>query len=348
MANLGAFAMIGILMAIQVSEQVPLAPLTTMRVGGAARYFVQVGDIGDLQEAVLFARENNLSVFVLGGGSNILFSDEGFNGLVIKIEIKGIQYADTLVTAGAGEVWDYLVRDVVVRGLWGIENLSLVPGTVGGATVQNIGAYGVEACDSIFSVEAFDTKTMNGKTFLRDECEFGYRESIFKKNKNLIVLNITFKLVRDGVPQIEYEDVKKYFGEKGITELSLKDIRTAIVAIRTAKMPAPPIGTAGSFFKNPVVSVAQYEVLKSRFPGIKAYLQGDNCVKLSAAWLLDHVGGWRGVRYRDVGVHEKQALILVNYGNSTAQEILFLADEMKKDIRQKTNVEIEEEVVIVK
>ena len=337
-----------VFMSIQILEQIPLAPLTTMRVGGNARFFVQVENIEDLQEAVFFARERNLPVFILGGGSNTLFLDEGFSGLVIKIEIKGILYDDVLVTVGAGEMWDNFVRDAGERNLWGIENLSLIPGTVGGATVQNIGAYGVEACDTICSVKAFDAETMQVKTFLRDECEFGYRESIFKKNKNLIVLSSTFKLVFDGTPQIGYEDVKKYFIEKKITKPTLVEIREVIVSIRTAKMPELSLGTAGSFFKNPIVGALHYDVLRREFPEMKAYLQGDGRVKLSAAWLLDKVGNWRGVRRGDMGVHEKQALILVNYGTATAQEILSLANEMKKDIKQKTNVEIEEEVVIVK
>ncbi|MGB2580300.1 MAG: UDP-N-acetylmuramate dehydrogenase [Minisyncoccia bacterium] len=334
-------------MAIHILEHVPLAPLTTMRTGGNARFFARITSVEDLREAVQFARAKTIPVFVLGGGSNTLFVEAEFYGLVIKIEIKGIDYDGARVVAHAGEIWDEFVGNVTERNLWGIENLSLVPGTVGGAVVQNIGAYGVEAKETIFSVDAFDTETMQIKTFLRDECKFGYRESIFKKNKNLIVVSATFELTASGVPNIDYEDVKKYFYERGTHVPSLIEIREAIVAIRTAKMPKYPMGTAGSFFKNPVVNMPQYESLKKQFPEIKSYLQGDNTVKLSAAWLIDHVGGWRGVRRGDAGVHEKQALILVNYGSATAKEILSLAEEIKKDIKQKTNVDIEEEVVII-
>lgn len=334
-------------MAIHILEHVPLAPHTTMRAGGNARFFARIISVEDLREAVLFARAKNLSIFVLGGGSNTLFWEVEYPGLVVKIEVKGIDYDGAHVKAQAGEVWDEFVGNVTERNLWGIENLSLVPGTVGGAVVQNIGAYGVEASETIISVDALDTEIMQIKTFLREECEFGYRESIFKKNKNLIVVSATFELTANGAPNIDYEDVKKYFFEKGIQTPSLVEIRDAIVAIRTAKMPTHPIGTAGSFFKNPVVSMSQYESLKKKFPEIKAYLQGDNTVKLSAAWLIDHVGGWKGVRHGDAGVHEKQALILVNYGSATAKEILSLADEIKKDIKQKTNIDIEEEVVII-
>lgn len=334
-------------MSIHIEENIPLAEFTTMRVGGNARFFARIKDVDELNDAITFARENSLQIFILGGGSNTLVPGDGFSGLVIKIEIKGIEYDGGRVTAGAGEVWDDVVRDSVARNLWGIENLSLVPGTVGGAVVQNIGAYGAEARETIFSVEAFDTSVMQIKTFLRDECELGYRESIFKKNKNLIVVGATFELAKHGTPRADYEDVKKYFEEKEIVEPTLTEIRDAIVSIRTKKMPAPPIGTAGSFFKNPVVSAQKYESLKNEFPEIKAYAQGDYTYKLSAAWLIDHVGNWRGYRKGDAGVHEKQALILVNYGTASAEEMLSLAQEIKKDIKEKTGVTLEEEVVMM-
>lgn len=318
-----------------------------MRVGGKARFFVHIRSVDEFAQAVIFARENNLPIFVLGGGSNTLVSEDGFPGLVMKIEIKGIAYCGALVTVGAGEIWDEFVSDVIAHNLWGSENLSLIPGTVGGAAVQNIGAYGVEAKEIIFSVEVFDAKEMQTKIFLRDECEFGYRESIFKKNKNLIVIRVTFALTQNGSPHTDYEDVKKYFENEKIAMPTLVQIREAIVAIRTVKMPAPPLGTAGSFFKNPVVIASHYEILKKQFPEIKAYLQGDNTVKLSAAWLLDKVGGWRGYKKGDAGVYEKQALILVNYGDATAEEMLSLAHEMKNDIKEKTGVTLEEEVVVM-
>lgn len=334
-------------MKIQILENVSLAPLTTMRTGGAARFFVRVTSVDDLKEAVVFAQENRLPMFVLGGGANTLVSQNGFDGLVIKMEIRGINYENDFVTVGAGEWWDDVVRSAVARNLWGVENLSLVPGTAGGAVVQNIGAYGVEACDTIFSVDAFDVEKKEIKTFSNSECEFGYRESIFKKNKNLVVVRAVFKLSEDDAPNINYEDVKKYFEGLEIISPTLSEIREAIVAIRSAKMPAPPIGTAGSFFKNPAVDISLYEALKMKYPEMKAYLQGDNTVKILAAWLIDHVGGWRGVRRGDAGVHDKQALILVNYGNATAEEIMNLADEIKKDIQEKTNVALKEEVVLL-
>lgn len=339
-------------MTIFIKEHIPLAPMTTMRVGGNARFLARVKSLADLRSAVAFARSRNLPIFVLGGGSNMLVPSKGFPGLVLKIEFKGISYEENgssiQVIAGAGEVWDDVVRDVVKRGLWGIENLSLIPGTIGGAVVQNIGAYGIEARDTIAWVEAFDMQIMKIKKFSRDECKFGYRESIFKKNSNLIVVRAALDLTHEGIPHIEYQDVKTFFTEKKITEPTLADVRNAVVAIRTAKMPAPPLGTAGSFFKNPVVSGEELERLKLAFPEIKAYPQGDGTVKLSAAWLLDKVGKWNGFRRGDAGVYEHQALVLVNYGNATTENILSLAQEMKNVIKEKTNVVLEEEVVMMR
>ncbi len=336
---------------IQIEENIELRLMTTMRTGGTARFFVRAITADDLYEAFDFAKEKNVPVFVLGGGSNTIVPDEGFLGLVIKIEINGITYDETTfgvcVVSGAGEVWDSLVCDVVGRGLCGIENLSLIPGSVGGAVVQNIGAYGVEVNESILWVEAFDTITRKIKIFSCDECAFGYRESLFKKNKHLIVTRVALGLTRNAIPRTSYEDVKKYFVKKGITLPMLAEMRAAIIAIRTAKMPAPPLGTAGSFFKNPVVSASQFEDLKQRFPEIKAYMQGDGTMKLSLAWILDKVCGFRGVRRGDAGVHKNQSLILVNYGTATTQNIISLASEMKDSIKEKINIDVEEEVVMM-
>lgn len=338
-------------MAIDIKEEFPLASLTTMRVGGSAHFFCKVDDVSELTEAIIFSRKKGIPFFMLGGGSNTLVSASGFSGLVIKNEIKGIEHTEagdeTMVKVGAGVVWDEFVSSVVSLGLWGIENLSLIPGSVGGAVVQNAGAYGVEARETIVSVEAFDTETLQVETFLNNQCEFGYRESVFKKKKNLIVVSAIFKLTRNSTPRLAYEDVKKYFIERDNNMPTLAEVREAIIAIRTAKLPRLDLGTAGSFFKNPIVTQKQYTDIKKDYPEIKAYILGDNRVKLSAAWLIDHAGGFRGVRRGDAGTHEKQALILINYGSATADEIISLAEEIKKDIYKKTNVYLEEEVVRV-
>lgn len=335
-------------MSIKIEENVALASMTTMRTGGTARFFMRVASVDDLKSALFFAKENSLPIFILGGGANTVVSDNGFPGLVIKIEIKGIKHSDGFVTAGAGEWWDNVVSLAVEKNLVGIENLSFIPASVGGAVVQNIGAYGAELKDSIFSVEVLNREKMKTETFTLKDCEFGYRESLFKKNKNFIVLRATFKLEQNGKPNSSYEEVKKYFEDKNINTPSLIEVREAIIDIRNAKLPKSPLGSAGSFFKNPIVSLSVFEKLKKQFPEIVAYPQDDNTVKISAAWLIDKVGGWRGVRKGDVGVHDKQALILVNYGSATAEEVLDFAQEIKNDIKNKTGVTLEEEVVVIK
>jgi UDP-N-acetylmuramate dehydrogenase len=338
-------------MPIEILENVPLKSLTTMGVGGEARFLVHVKKTEELAQAVSWAREQKLPIFVLGGGSNTLVSDAGFPGLVIKIEIAGKVYENVhhgaRVTVGAGEVWDDFVRDTVLRNLWGIENLSLIPGTVGGATVQNIGAYGVDARKTIVEVEAFDIEKMSTKWFAGHKCKFGYRESIFKKDKNLVVTRVIFDLPHNGTPHLDYEDVKIFFKTKGVTNPTLQNIRDAIIEIRTAKMPGAGVGTAGSFFKDPVVPMGHYEELKAQFPGLKAHLQGDNTAKLSAAWLLDKVFSLRGVRNGGAGVSEKHSLVLVNHGDASAQEIISLANEIKRSVEEKINVVLEEEVVML-
>ncbi len=337
---------------VKIEENVPLAPLTTMRTGGNARFLARVKTLSDLRTAALFAREHALPIFVLGGGSNILVSDLGFLGLVIKIEMIGVTYEEKgdgiEVTVGGGEKWDNFVSSAVARSLWGIENLSLIPGTVGGAIVQNIGAYGALLEGVVVRVEAFDIETMEVKTFSRMECAFGYRQSIFKKSPHIAVVRAVFTLARTGLPNFSYEEVNKYFKDRGIAEPTLSEMRLAIIAVRTAKLPPETIGTAGSFFKNPIVSKKHFEQIKQRFPEIKAYLQGDDgTVKLSGAWLLDKIGGWRGARRGDAGVYERQALVIVNYGTATAREIVLLAEDMKRSIKEKIGVELEEEVVIM-
>lgn len=338
-------------MAKEILENVPLGSLTTMGVGGDARFLVHVKNAEDLAWAVTWAHEQKLPIFILGGGSNIIVPDTPFPGLVIKIEITGVAYENihhgARVTVGAGEVWDDFVRDAVMRNLWGIENLSLIPGTVGGAAVQNIGAYGVDARKTIVEVEAFDMEKMATKRFAGHKCKFGYRESIFKTDKNLVVTRVVFDLPHNGTPHLDYEDVKIFFKTKGVASPTLQNIRDAVIEIRTAKMPGAGLGSAGSFFKDPVVPMSKYEELRAWFPGLKAHLQGDNTAKLSAAWLLDKVFELRGTRNGDAGVSEKHSLVLVNYGNANAQEVISLANKIKKSVKEKIDVALEEEVVMV-
>lgn len=343
-----------------LKENISLKEFTTMRTGGSARYFFCVKSVDEVEEAVLFAKEKGISFFVLGGGSNIIVSDEGFSGVVIKMEIKGLEFVENSkeemrVISGAGVEWDFLVEKTVDRNLYGLENLSLIPGTVGASPVQNIGAYGVEVKDTIAWVEVLDTETMKIKKIMNKECLFGYRDSFFKfaKGKKCIILKVAFDLKKNGEFKIDYKDITEYFldlseEEGGDIEPSLKMLREAIIEIRTNKLPnIKQIGTAGSFFKNPIVSEVKVQELLKTYPNLKYHFVSDNTFKLSAGWLFDKVGGWKGVRRDGVRVYEKQALVLVGCNGTTTKKILSLAIEMQNNIKEETGIDLEFEVNII-
>lgn len=337
---------------MEIQENISLKPYTRMHTGGNARFFVSVESVEELTQALSWVRERGLPSFVLGGGSNTLVSDDGFDGLVIHINLRGVEYinrGDFIEGVfAAGESWDGVVADVTLRNLWGVENLSLIPGSVGGAVVQNIGAYGVELKDSVLWVEAFNTNTNMVVCFDREVCNFGYRTSVFKTQPELVVLRVALRLSKTPYPRTDYEDMRKFFEAHEGNPESLLEIREAVIAIRTQKMPGEEVGTLGSYFKNPVISKAEADALVKAFPDIKTYPVSEKETKISAAWLIDHLGNFRGVRRGDAGVHERQALILVNYGNATTNEMLLLAQEIKNLIREKTNINLEEEVVLMK
>jgi len=345
-----------------IQENVLLAPYTTFRIGGAARFFVQVKSLADVREAYDFARGKNptgktLPIFILGGGSNLLVSDAGFDGLVIKNEIKGIEFEkkgdDWIVSAGAGEKWDDLVAVTVEKGLFGLENLSWIPGTVGAAPVQNIGAYGAEAKDTIDWVEVYNPTNGKIERLANADCNFGYRDSIFKhERKNNIILRVTFLLRKNGKLSTEYKDIKNYFAEKGTGSVeilpTLENVRKAVIEIRTKKLPdLTKYGTAGSFFKNAVISKSQYEDLVAKYPGLPLFPVDEKNVKVPTAWILDNICGFKGVRRGAAGVYQNQALVLVNFGGAAAQDIKNLANEMIASVKQKTGIIISPEVEMV-
>ncbi len=339
---------------MKIQENISLADHTTFKIGGKARYFCLVQSEGDLKEAVAFAKEKKVPMLVLGGGSNVLISEKGFAGLVLKIELKGIEFEETelgtFAHVGAGENWDALVAETVKRGLYGLENLSGIPGTVGGAPVQNIGAYGAEAKDTIQSVEVFDPETGEISIMKKTECEFAYRDSIFKheEGKHLVILTVTFLLKKDGELNITYKDVKKYFEEKKISELTQEDVRNAVIEIRSKKFPdLKQFGTAGSFFKNPIIQREDFEKLLNDYPKLPSFPAGEGLVKIPAGYLFDIICGFKGVRKGDAGVFENQALVLVNWGTATSEEIKNLAEEMRAKVKEKTGIEIEFEVNIL-
>jgi UDP-N-acetylmuramate dehydrogenase len=337
---------------MNIDEKISLKELTTMKTGGDARYFCVVRSKDDVRKAVKFAKDKNLDFFVLGGGSNLVISDSGFDGLVIKNSIKGIKFEDlnndfVKVTSGAGENWDNFVFETVEDGLWGLENLSGIPGTVGASPVQNIGAYGSDVSSTIFSVEIFDPISMDFRVLSKEQCRFGYRDSIFKKgdSRKFIVINVSFKLSRKSVPNIDYKDLKEYFAGK---TPNLREVRDAVLKIRSGKF--PPLhkyGTAGSFFKNPIIGLSQLDTLKSKFPDVPSFSQGKNLFKVPLAWILDKVCGFKGLKTERVGLYEKQPLVLVNLGEATAHEIAVFAEKIKEEVKKHTGIEIEREVEYV-
>lgn len=323
-----------------------LAPYTTFRIGGPARYFCEVKSVEDVKNALKFSRENNLRLFILGGGSNILISDKGFDGLVVKMEIRGLEFGGELLSIGAGESWDYVVGEAVKRNLGGIENLSLIPGTVGAAVYQNIGAYGVELKDVLKSVEVLDADSDEIKTILNKDCGFSYRDSIFKHKEgaNLVILKTCLKLSENQEPKINYPDLIKFFEGK---RPSMSDIRSAVTEIRKRKLPYPnEVGNAGSFFKNPVVTGGHFEKIILNHSDLKGFRLSSGSVKLSAAQLIEKCG-WKGKVYGNVGVSEKHSLVLVNYDNGSAKEVVNIADEIKTSIKNEFGVDLEPEVQII-
>lgn len=341
---------------VDMETNVLLKNFTTFRTGGVAQWFCRVHNIVELKEAVNFAKDKKLPFFVLGGGSNVLISDEGYAGVVIKMEMSGVSYDEkengtVFASAGAGENWDAFVAATVRRGLVGLENLSLIPGTVGAAPVQNIGAYGREVKDTLAEVEAFDTERFKMKKFSRETCRFGYRESFFKTQagKKYIITGVIFALQKNGMLKTDYKDVQEYFLKNRIIHPQVGDVRRAVIAIRTAKLPdVRDQGTAGSFFKNPLVSNAFAEDISRKYPDIPFYPVDAGRKKISAGWLLDRVCGLKGIEKGNVGTYKNQALVIVNHGGATTKEVIEFAESLREQVKDKTGVVLEFEVQVVK
>ncbi len=334
-----------------IDENIPLKHLTTFKVGGNARYFCVAKSVNDLEEAMIFSKRAGVPFFILGGGSNVLISDEGFHGLVIKIAFKGLSFEDhkTHIKAhvAAGEHWDNFVEEAVREGFWGIENLSGIPGTAGASPVQNIGAYGAEISSCVETVDIFDAESSSVRKLSADQCRFGYRESLFKRpeGKNFIITSVTYRLLKDGKPNISYRDLDRHFGESGVSKPGLREIRQAILKIRRDKFPSlEEFGTAGSFFKNPIIGEKEFELVRKNFPNIPSFPAGRGLVKISLAWILDKALGFKGKKMGHVGLYDKQPLVLINFGEATAHEILVFADKVAHDVKEKIGLNIEREV----
>src|SRR3989344_2312507 len=337
---------------MEMNESVPLAPYATFKIGGPARYFCDIHSLNEIKEAVAFAREKHLPTFILGGGSNVLISDSGFDGVVLHIVLSGIEWeeeGDTIfATAGAGVVWDELVRESVERGYWGLENLSHIPGSVGASAVQNIGCYGVEACEAIEWVEEYDTENDLVRRVFPHDCAFGYRDSVWKHDRKgvRVITRVRFRLAKNGSPKTDYKDLREYFSDKTIIHPTQQEVRDALFTIRSQKLPdLARYGTAGSFFKNPVVTTEEAVQFLKRFPEALHFSSGGNEIKLSAPWIIDHVLNLRGIRKGNVGTWGKQALVLVNYGGASAEEIKTLAHEIQFRAHELTNIALSPEVV---
>jgi UDP-N-acetylmuramate dehydrogenase len=332
---------------MDIQKNIPLAQYTTFKIGGPASFFCMVKTEDELLQAVEFARREQIQFFVLGGGSNVLIHDKGFNGLVIKICLEGIEYRDDgVVTAAAGENWDELVEETVSRGFYGLENLSAIPGTVGATPVQNIGAYGAEVCNTIIFVRALDTKMMEFVELSNDECKFSYRDSIFKHDKGrYIITQVAFKLSKTGEVNTSYREVREYVTKHNIANPTPEDIRHAVIEIRWGKLPDWKLwGTAGSFFKNPIIKADHFERLQGEYPGIPGFPEEDGKIKVSLGWILDRVCDVKGLCVGNVCTYEKQALVLVAKPGATSEEVVKLAHDLMDMVKEKTGIQIEGEV----
>jgi UDP-N-acetylmuramate dehydrogenase len=347
-------------------ENIPLAPLTTLKIGGPARYFVEARDTGEVQEAVTFARSRDLPLFVLGGGSNLVVADAGWPGLVLKVALQGIDQVqpsghdedgNVLFEVGAGESWDKFVSHAVIARCAGVECLSGIPGSVGGTPVQNVGAYGQEVSETISSVQVLDLKDNQVRELCPEACGFTYRASIFNTTERgrFIVLRVTYALTPGGSPRITYADLKRHF-EGRETPPNLAETREAVRHIRALKgmliIPGDAdCQSAGSFFKNPVLSAEQHEDLKQRAAArgftVPNYPALETRKKVSAAWLVERSGFAKGFGFGRVGISTKHALAIVNRGGATATDVLALKEQIQHRVEEIWGIRLEPEPVMV-
>lgn len=335
---------------MQVEQNISLRQFNSFGIDVKAKRLAAFQTETQLKELLhASAQEQRL---VLGGGSNILFTKD-VDGWVLKNEINGIELVNeddafVYVRAGAGVNWHAFVLYCIERNWAGIENLSLIPGSVGASPMQNIGAYGVEIKEVMEELEAYHVQDHAKVFFSNKDCAFGYRESIFKRSyrNQFIILNVTYKLRKQPVFNISYGAIRDELEAMGVKELSIKAVSDAVIRIRSSKLPDPKlIGNAGSFFKNPTISRQRYDELKSQYPLLVGYANANGTVKLAAGWLIEQCG-WKGYRKGDAGCHARQALVLVNYGTAKGTDVLALSDEIVKSVQEKFGVELEREVNI--
>lgn len=335
----------------EIKENISLKNYNTFGIDVKSRFFAECSSVKELSDFLDIYQKQQLPLMILGGGSNILFTKD-FDGYILRPFIKGIEVIEETseeikVRVGAGEDWDEFVGYCVEKNWGGVENLSLIPGNVGTSPIQNIGAYGVEVKDVITDVETLEIATLKIHRFNNPECKFDYRNSIFKSELKAkhIISHVTFNLKKQTVFKLDYGNLKEEL--KRFDIINLRSIRQAVIDIRNSKLPKPEeIGNSGSFFKNPVIESPKADNLKKQFVDMPSYIHGEGLIKIPAGWLIEKAG-WKGKRIGDAGVHEKQALVLVNYGKATGTEIHQLAKEIQKSVKEKFDIDLEMEVNIV-
>lgn len=335
-----------------IKENFSLIGFNTFGVDVSCRYFAEISSEKDIRDLIADNKYTGSPKFVLGGGSNILFT-KNFDGIILHNHFEGIGVVSVdedyaFVKAGAGEVWHDLVLYCLAKNFGGIENLSLIPGFVGAAPIQNIGAYGEELKNVFHSLTAIDLTSGESKTFSIDECRFGYRDSIFKreaKNK-YIITDVTLRMNKKPAINTTYGAIEKELGHMHVTSPTIRDVSNAVIKIRTSKLPDPKvIGNCGSFFKNPTIPIEKYDRLQQVFPDLVAY-PAPGAMKLSAGWMIEKCG-WKGKRHGNVGMHKDQALVLVNYGGATGRELLQHAAEVQKSVKESFGIIMEAEVNVL-
>ncbi|HEV7643913.1 MAG TPA: UDP-N-acetylmuramate dehydrogenase [Pyrinomonadaceae bacterium] len=347
---------------IQIQEHISLAPLTTLNIGGEARFFARAENEEQILAGLEFARQRALPVFILGGGSNVLIADDGFDGLVLQMVLGGIAFEESRVTAAGGEGWDDLVRVCVEKNLAGVECLSGIPGFVGATPIQNVGAYGQDVSETITAVRVYDRETARFETMSNADCGFSYRSSIFNSTQKdrYIVTAVTYDLALNGEPSIRYADLKKYFAGKNEVP-SLSDVRQAVIEIRAKKSmvisPGDPNSrSAGSFFKNPVVSLEKFDEIQeaaktlgltTEGQSVPFFAAGDGEVKVPAAWLIEKSGFQKGYVFGNVGLSENHTLAIINRGNAKAGEVLGLMNAIQAAVRENFGVELKPEPIFI-
>jgi UDP-N-acetylmuramate dehydrogenase len=336
-----------------VKENFSLKRFNTFGIDVSCRYFTDIGSEKDIRDLIRDNKFNSSRKFVLGGGSNILFTKD-FDGIILHNCFEGIGVVSVdedyaFVKAGAGEVWHHLVLYCIEKKFGGIENLSLIPGYVGAAPIQNIGAYGEELKNVFYSLTAIELSTGEPKAFSLDECRFGYRDSVFKheaKNK-YIITDVTLRLNKKPIINTTYGAIEKELEHMNVTSPTIRDVSNAIIKIRSSKLPDPKvISNCGSFFKNPTIPIEKYDRLQHVFPDLVAYPAQGNAMKLSAGWMIEKCG-WKGKRNGNVGMHKDQALVLVNYGGATGRELLQHAAEVQKSVKENFGIVMEAEVNVL-